>query len=82
MQTMKSFVQGVNSDGTINIEPIYSQINTYLEQNPTHIAKSISVVDHNPSVEAFVLFDIREERKPQEHSENKKFRKDGPENGK
>lgn len=87
MQIVKSFTQGVDFHGNININPVTDQINEYLEYHPNYIAKSISVVDHKPSIEAFVLFDIREEKKPQEHPEtninqNKKYKKDGQPNGK
>ena len=87
MQIVKSFVQGIDSYGDININPVSDQINEYLESHPNYIVKSMSIVDHNPSIEAFVLFDIREEKKQQEHidsnnAQNKKYKKDGQTTGK
>lgn len=71
MQEIKRFVQGADTRGpsfiTINIE---DQINGYLKENPNRSIRTLQVVLGPKYKEAFVVFDIREEKKQKPEYEN------------
>lgn len=79
MQEVKSFFQGYKDKGEIHVDSIEDQINSFLTKNPNYVARSISTVLNTTYLEAFVLFDIRDDKKPQF---DKKPVKDKPTNGK
>lgn len=63
MQTVKNFVYGNNvlrSDW--NNTPLEDQINEYLEYHPGYSVATMSIVNGAGYREAFVVFNIREER--------------------
>lgn len=65
MQEMKRFVQGADPRvPSFAIENIEDQINAFLKENPNYIIRSFDIVLGPRCKEAFVLFDIREEKKP------------------
>ena len=65
MQEIKRFVQGADTRGpsfiTTNIE---DQINEYLKENQNKSIRTFQVVLGPKYKEAFIVFDIREEKKP------------------
>lgn len=63
MQTVKNFVFGKDRIGIINTEPLEDQINEYLENHPGYSVSTMSLLNAVGYKEAFVVFNIREERK-------------------
>lgn len=63
MQTVKNFVFGKDRTGIINTEPLEDQINEYLENHPGYSVSTMSLLNAVGYKEAFVVFNIREERK-------------------
>ena len=63
MQTVNTFVFGRDRVGTVNQTPIEKQINDYLENHPGYSVSTMSVLNAVGYQEAFVVFNIREERK-------------------
>lgn len=63
MQTVKNFVFGRDRIGTVDTTPIADQINEYLENHPGYSVSTMSVLNAVGYQEAFVVFNIREERK-------------------
>lgn len=63
MQTIKNFVFGKDRTGIINTEPLEDQINEYLENHPGYSVSTMSLLNATGYKEAFVVFNIREERK-------------------
>lgn len=64
MQTVKNFVFGKDRTGSVNTTPLEDQINEYLEYHPGFSVASMSLLNASGYKEAFVVFNIREERKP------------------
>ena len=64
MQTVKKFVLGRDYTGNYNGNPIEDQINEYLEYHPGYSIATMSISNSAACKEAFVVFNIREERKP------------------
>ena len=64
MQTVVSFIQGnkIGWSAVTNATPIQDQVNDYLRQNPSHSIRTMSTLLGPSYVEAFVVFDIREEK--------------------
>ena len=69
MQTVKNFVFGRDRIGTVDTTPIADQINEYLEDHPGYSVSTISVLNAVGYQEAFVVFNIREERKNEQKPE-------------
>ena len=63
MQTVKNFVLGRDRIGTVDTTPIADQINEYLEDHPGYSVATMSILNAVGYQEAFVVFNIREERK-------------------
>ena len=63
MQTVKNFVFGRDRFGVVNNSPLEDQINEYLENHPGYSVSSMSLLNAVGYKEAFVVFNIREERK-------------------
>ena len=63
MQTVKNFVFGQDRFGTVNNIPLENQINEYLEYHPGYSVATMSLLNATGYKEAFVVFNIREERK-------------------
>lgn len=63
MQTVKNFVFGRDRIGMVDTTPIADQINEYLENHPGYSVSTMSVLNAVGYQEAFVVFNIREERK-------------------
>lgn len=63
MQTVKNFVFGRDRVGTVNHTPLEDQINEYLENHPGYSVATMSILNAVGYQEAFVVFNIREERK-------------------
>ena len=63
MQTVKNFVFGKDRTGAVNIIPLEDQINEYLENHPGYSVATMSLLNATGYKEAFVVFNIREERK-------------------
>lgn len=61
-QLVKEFVQGRCLGFEMNMTPISDQINTYLEQHPNYVARSINTAIGTGYTKAYVIFDIREEK--------------------
>ena len=74
MQTVKNFVFGRDRIGTVDTTPIADQINEYLEDHPRYSVATISVLNAVGYQEAFVVFNIREERKfePKQERQDRK----------
>ena len=62
MQTVKNFVFGKDRSGSFNTESLEDQINEYLENRPGYSVATMSTVNASGYKEAFVVFNIREER--------------------
>ena len=62
MQTVKNFVFGKDRSGYFNTEPLEDQINEYLENHPGYSVATMSTLNASGYKEAFVVFNIREER--------------------
>ena len=62
MQTVKKFVLGRDYTGTFNGNPIEDQINEYLEYHPGYSVATMDVLNATGYKEAYVVFNIREER--------------------
>jgi len=62
MQTVKNFVFGKDRTGSVNTTPLEDQINEYLEYHPGFSVASMSLLNASGYKEAFVVFNIREER--------------------
>lgn len=71
MQTVKKFVLGRDYTGNYNGNPIEDQINEYLEYHPEYSIVTMSISNSVACKEAFVVFNIREERG------DKKVKRDG-----
>lgn len=66
MQEVRSFVQGKKlgyGENKFEATPIENQINNFLAENANHIIKTFNVIMGPSYIEAFVVFDIREEPK-------------------
>lgn len=63
MQTVKNFVFGKDRTGAVNTIPLEDQINEYLENHPGYSVSTMSLLNAVGYKEAFVVFNIREERK-------------------
>lgn len=63
MQTVKNFVFGKDRTGAVNVTPLEDQINEYLEYHPGYSVATMSLLNATGYKEAFVVFNIREERK-------------------
>lgn len=74
MQTVKNFVFGRDRIGMVDTTPIADQINEYLEDHPGYSVSTMSVLNAVGYQEAFVVFNIREERKfePKQERQDKK----------
>lgn len=64
MQTVKNFIFGRDRSGSVNTTPLEDQINEYLEYHPGYSVATMSLLNASGYKEAFVVFNIREERKP------------------
>ena len=64
MQTVKNFIFGQDYTGAYNGSPLENQINEYLENHPGFSIATMSLLNASGYKEAFVVFNIREERKP------------------
>ena len=62
MQTVKNFVFGKDRSGNFNTESLEDQINTYLENHPGYSVSTMSTLNASGYKEAFVVFNIREEK--------------------
>lgn len=62
MQTVKNFVFGRDRSGSVNTTPLEDQINEYLEYHPGYSIITMSVSNSVACKEAFVVFNVREER--------------------
>lgn len=63
MQEVRSFFAGVRA-GKVEDKPIEDQINDFLKEHPAYTAKNISIAILPLCKEAYVIFDVREEKKP------------------
>lgn len=63
MQTVKNFVFGKDRTGVFNTTPLEDQINEYLENHTGYSVATLSTINASGYKEAFVVFNIREERK-------------------
>ena len=64
MQTVKNFIYGKDPvTGVIHMKPIDIQINEYLERYSGQSVATMSTINAVGYKEAFVVFNIREERK-------------------
>ena len=64
MQTVKNFVYGKDPvTGVLHMKPIDIQINEYLEHYSGQSVATMSTINASGYKEAFVVFNIREERK-------------------
>ena len=63
-QIIKCFTQNLYGKADVHGKPetVEEQINQYLTDNPTHYAKAISAYLVGQTKEAYVIFDIREDR--------------------
>lgn len=79
MQTVKNFVFGRDRSGSVNTTPLEDQINEYLEYHPGFSIASMSFLNASGYKEAFVVFSIREERKPfvKDNGGDKKVKNNG-----
>ena len=76
MQTVKNFVFGRDRSGSINTTTIEDQINEYLEYHPGYSVATMSLLNASGYKEAFVVFDIRDDRGEKEsHRLNKQDNK-------
>ena len=78
MQEVKCFFRGLKN-GEMLSTSLEEQINAFLRENPAYSAKAIDLVDAGLCREAYVIFDVREEKKQQgmrnpemKHPEGKK----------
>ena len=81
MQTVKNFVYGKDPiTSEINITPIESQVNEYLENHPGYSVATFSTLNASGYKEAFVVFNVREERKfePRQEKQDRQDKKAKP----
>lgn len=63
MQTVKTFIYGRNEKtNEFSRVPLDDQINAFLKEHQDHKIVSMSTVNASGYKEAFIVFDIREER--------------------
>lgn len=62
MQTVKNFIYGRDRSGSVNVTPLEDQINEYLEYHPGYSVATMSLLNASGYKEAFVVFNVREER--------------------
>lgn len=62
MQTVKNFIYGKDRSGSVNVTPLEDQINEYLEYHPGYSVATMSLLNASGYKEAFVVFNVREER--------------------
>lgn len=60
MQEVKCFFQGTK-DGQTHLDYVEDQINEFLKTHPTYTARSISMMLSDRYLDAYVIFDVREE---------------------
>lgn len=70
MQEVKSFYSGMKLNTGMQSKSIEDQINDFLKEHPNYAAKDISVIVGPSYLEAYVIFDVRDERKPQNGKNN------------
>ena len=70
MQEVKSFFAGMKLGFGLHDKSLDDQINDYLKEHPNYIARDISVIVGPSYLEAYVIFDVRDERKPQNGKNN------------
>ncbi len=71
MQDVKHFINGKDPRGAYyNTDDLDTQINAFLKENPNYSIRSLSTIIGPAYKEAFVVFDVREERNDRnEHSD-------------
>mgnify|MGYP006988826639 CR=1 FL=1 len=62
-QILKRFCQGIDFGGRVNNERVEDQINDFLAENPTYVARDINIVLGPNYKEAYVIFDIKDQKK-------------------
>ena len=74
MQEIKTFLYGGNpmNNTPFNYMPIDEQINTYLKDKPNHSVKTLSTIVGPGYTQAFVVFDIREQKEQRDGKPQKK----------
>lgn len=78
MQTVKNFIYGKDpATGVVHMKPIDIQINEYLEHYSGQSVAAMSTINAVGYKEAFVVFNIREERKfePKQDKQDRQERK-------
>ena len=71
-QTVKHFIYGADRvNSTVNTTPLEQQFNDFLDGHPNHKIASFSTIIGPDYKEAFVVFDIREDRNNKNNGGNK-----------
>ena len=74
MQEIKTFMYGGNpmNNTPFNHMPIDEQINAYLKDRPNHSVKTMSTIVGPGYTQAFVVFDVREQKEQRDSRPQKK----------
>ena len=72
MQEVKNFYRGIKIDQVAGMQskPIEDQINEFLKEHTNYVARDIAVIVGPSYLEAYVIFDIKDEKKPQNGKNN------------
>lgn len=70
MQEVKSFYSGMKLNAGMQSKSIEDQINNFLKEHPSYVARDIDVIVGPSYLEAYVVFDVRDEKKPQNGKNN------------
>ena len=62
MQDVKHFINGRDLHGEYHMEDIDEQINSFLKEHPNYSVCTFSTIIGPAYKEAFVVFDVKEER--------------------
>ena len=70
MQEVRSFYSGMKLGFGMQGKSLEDQINEYLKEHPNYTAKQMNIIVGSSYLEAYVIFDIKDERKPQNGKNN------------
>ena len=72
MQDVKHFINGRDLHGEYYMEDLDEQINNFLKEHPNYSIRTFSTIIGPAYKEAFVVFDVNEERKESDHTDRNK----------
>lgn len=70
MQEVKSFYSGMKLNAGMQSKSIEDQINEFLKEHLNYAVRDIDVIVGPSYLEAYVIFDVKDEKKPQNGKNN------------